>query len=95
MTRISNPLLWLLVSVLAARLGLSALLPFADTTEPRYAEMARIMAENGDWITPWFDIGVPFWVTRLIVKGVSKPNRLGDPNNKPIQANGAKYYLSC
>ena len=45
MTRISNTLLWLLVSVLAARLGLSALLPFADTTEPRYAEMARIMAE--------------------------------------------------
>ncbi|KAE8547487.1 MULTISPECIES: ArnT family glycosyltransferase [Marinobacter] len=61
MTRISNTLLWLLVSVLAARLGLSALLPFADTTEPRYAEMARIMAETGDWITPWFDIGVPFW----------------------------------
>jgi hypothetical protein len=40
-------------------------------------------------------IGVPFWVTRLIVKGVSKPNRLGDPNNKPIQAKGAKYSLSC
>jgi 4-amino-4-deoxy-L-arabinose transferase-like glycosyltransferase len=61
MTRTSNTLLWLLVSVLAARLGLSALLPFADTTEPRYAEMARIMAETGDWITPWFDYGVPFW----------------------------------
>ena len=42
MTRISTTLLWLLVSVLAARLGLSALLPFADTTEPRYAEMARL-----------------------------------------------------
>lgn len=35
--------------------------PFADTTEPRYAEIARLMAETGDWVTPWFEPGVPFW----------------------------------
>ena len=61
MTRTMSTLLWLLVSVLAIRLGLAAALPFADTTEPRYAEIARIMAETGDWLTPWFAYGVPFW----------------------------------
>lgn len=39
MTRNINTLLWLLFAVLAARLGLAAILPLADTTEPRYAEM--------------------------------------------------------
>ncbi|WP_268939926.1 ArnT family glycosyltransferase [Parahaliea maris] len=37
------------------------LIPLVETTEPRYAEIARIMAETGDWITPWFDYGTPFW----------------------------------
>src|SRR5690606_28305294 len=38
-----------------------ALIPFYDTSEPRYAEIARVMAQSGDWITPWFSPGVPFW----------------------------------
>lgn len=37
------------------------LIPLVETTEPRYAEIARIMAESGDWITPWFNYGTPFW----------------------------------
>ena len=37
------------------------IVPFYDTSEPRYAEIARVMAQSGDWITPWFSPGVPFW----------------------------------
>lgn len=36
-------------------------LPFTDTTEARYAEIARKMVETHDWVTPQFDYGVPFW----------------------------------
>ncbi|GAA4281068.1 phospholipid carrier-dependent glycosyltransferase [Gaetbulibacter aestuarii] len=32
-----------------------------DKTEARYGEIARIMAETGNWITPQIDYGVPFW----------------------------------
>ncbi|MDA7965606.1 phospholipid carrier-dependent glycosyltransferase, partial [Ruegeria sp.] len=36
-------------------------LPFTDTTEARYAEIARKMVETQDWITPQFAYDVPFW----------------------------------
>ncbi|MEZ9232420.1 ArnT family glycosyltransferase [Vibrio amylolyticus] len=35
--------------------------PLMDTTEARYGEMARIMVDTGNWLTPQFDYGVPFW----------------------------------
>jgi 4-amino-4-deoxy-L-arabinose transferase-like glycosyltransferase len=44
-----------------SRLVAMATLPLIDTTEPRYAETARMMMEAGDWITPYFDYNVPFW----------------------------------
>lgn len=50
-----------LVTLVVIRLALMWWMPFTDTTEARYAEIARKMLETGDWITPQFDYGVPFW----------------------------------
>ena len=55
---------WILIGfalLFIVRLGLIIELPFTDTTEARYAEIARKMVETNDWITPQFDYGVPFW----------------------------------
>ena len=57
----SRRLAILLVFLLMARLVLAAIAPVTDTTEARYADMARMMVETGDWITPQIDYGVPFW----------------------------------
>jgi len=54
-------LFWLLAAIVLSRLSGMAVIPMIDTTEARYGEVARIMAETGDWITPWFNYGVPFW----------------------------------
>jgi len=51
----------LLLVILTLPLISMLIVPFYDTSEPRYAEIARMMAETGDWITPWFSPGLPFW----------------------------------
>ena len=51
----------LLVMALAVRLATLGAYPLMDTTEARYAEMARKMVETGNWLVPQFDYGVPFW----------------------------------
>lgn len=56
-----STLLWLLLAIVISRLLTMAIVPLTDTTEARYGEIARIMAESGDFITPWFNYGVPFW----------------------------------
>lgn len=54
--------LWYVLGFVAlARLFTLGLYPLTDTTEARYAEVARKMAELGNWVTPLYDYGVPFW----------------------------------
>ncbi|TPW31590.1 glycosyltransferase family 39 protein [Martelella alba] len=50
-----------LILLLAVRIIAMFVVPLTDPTEARYAEIARKMAETGNWITPQFDYGVPFW----------------------------------
>ncbi|MCW8334023.1 ArnT family glycosyltransferase [Vibrio paucivorans] len=60
--RINKVHLWaILVTVLLIRLLSLGAYPLMDTTEARYGEMARLMIETGNWLTPQFDYGVPFW----------------------------------
>lgn len=57
-----NRVLWLiLITLCLARLAGLAFYPLMDTSEARYAEIARKMVTLDDWITPMFDHGVPFW----------------------------------
>ncbi|MGG4605588.1 ArnT family glycosyltransferase [Paenalcaligenes sp. Me131] len=54
--------LWsLLLLTLCSQLLIMWALPYADSSEPRYAAIAQIMVQSNDWITPWFSPDVPFW----------------------------------
>lgn len=57
----SRLILVFLVAAFCLRLLLLGAYPLMDTTEVRYAEIARKMLELNDWITPWFGYEVPFW----------------------------------
>lgn len=61
MSKKINPLYVILLFMILARLFAMVTLPLTDTTEARYAHMAYLMAATNDWITPYYDIGVPFW----------------------------------
>ena len=51
----------LILSLIVIRLVSLGLFPLYDTTEARYGEMARIMFETNNWVTPQFDYNIPFW----------------------------------
>ena len=58
----SSQWLWYTLGIVAlARLLTLGLYPLTDTTEARYGEVSRKMAELGNWVTPLYDYGVPFW----------------------------------
>ncbi len=60
MTKIP-PLQLGLILLLAARLLAMVWIPLTDSTEARYAEIARIMSETGNWITLQLEYGIPYW----------------------------------
>ena len=60
-TTVSRILLWALAALVVARLISLALYPLMDTTEARYADIARRMVERADWVTPWYTENEPFW----------------------------------
>jgi 4-amino-4-deoxy-L-arabinose transferase-like glycosyltransferase len=59
--RAGRLLLCALAALALTRLLSLPLYPLMDTTEARYADIARRMLAQGDWVTPWFGDGVPFW----------------------------------
>jgi len=51
----------LIIGFIVFRLASLGAYPLYDTTEARYGEIARIMLETRNWITPQFDYNIPFW----------------------------------
>ena len=52
---------YLLTLLFLIRAFFNGVLPLMDKTEARYAEIARLMAETGEWIVLQIDYGIPFW----------------------------------
>ena len=53
--------IFVLLFLLVVRMIAMYYMPLNDSTEARYGEIARIMLEWGNWVTPMQEYGVPFW----------------------------------
>ena len=60
-TKFAQNVIYILLFLLFCRLVSMYFVPLNDSTEARYGEIARIMLETGNWITPMHQYGVPFW----------------------------------
>lgn len=60
---LNNPYLYagIVLALFIFRIVLNTHIPLMDETEARYAEVARIMYETGNWISPQINYDVPFW----------------------------------
>ena len=58
--RLRAPVILVLVLLGYRLLSLGAY-PLMDTSEARYGEIARVMVQTGDWVTPQETPGTPFW----------------------------------
>jgi 4-amino-4-deoxy-L-arabinose transferase-like glycosyltransferase len=58
--------LWACIAIILLRIVLNTFVPLMDKTEARYAEIARIMVETNNWVTPQIDYGVPFWAKPVL-----------------------------
>lgn len=59
--RLVRLFLALVLALMTLRLISLALYPVMDTSEARYAELARRIAESGHWIVPMYTDQEPFW----------------------------------
>ncbi len=59
--RAARQFFWVLVFLFCTRLLAMYYIPLNDSTEARYGEIARIMLETHNWITPMHQYNVPFW----------------------------------
>jgi 4-amino-4-deoxy-L-arabinose transferase-like glycosyltransferase len=55
--------IWLavLLATVVVRVATLAAYPLNDSTEARYADIGREMAQSGDWVTPRIGSDTPFW----------------------------------
>jgi hypothetical protein len=65
--------IYVLAALLLIRLLAMWAIPLTDTTEARYAEIARKMLETGNWVTLWHDYGIRSGPSRRCPPGLPPP----------------------